>query len=67
MTDGHVVRLRIHGMTCGSCVARVERALQGVEGVREARVNLTTETAAVDVEPVRKTPQPLIDAVRQAG
>jgi Cu+-exporting ATPase len=39
------VRLGIKGMTCASCVARVERALKRAEGVEEARVNLTTEEA----------------------
>jgi Cu+-exporting ATPase len=39
------VRLSIKGMTCASCVARVERALKRAEGVEEARVNLTTEEA----------------------
>jgi Cu+-exporting ATPase len=37
------IRLGIKGMTCASCVARVERALKRAEGVEEARVNLTTE------------------------
>ncbi|GLV47859.1 copper-translocating P-type ATPase [Thermus sp. LT1-2-5] len=35
----------VKGMTCASCVARVERALKRAEGVEEARVNLTTEEA----------------------
>jgi Cu+-exporting ATPase len=38
-------------MTCASCVARVERALRRVEGVRSASVNLATEQATVEVEP----------------
>jgi P-type Cu+ transporter len=37
----------IEGMTCASCVARVERALKAVPGVSEASVNLMTETATV--------------------
>ncbi len=37
--------LPIDGMTCASCVARVEKALRGVPGVGEASVNLATETA----------------------
>jgi P-type Cu+ transporter len=39
--------LTIEGMTCASCVARVERALKAVPGVSEANVNLMTETATV--------------------
>ena len=37
----------IGGMTCASCVTRVERALRQVPGVREASVNLATESARV--------------------
>jgi Cu+-exporting ATPase len=43
--------LPIQGMTCASCVARVERALRGVAGVTEASVNLATETAEVSAGP----------------
>lgn len=39
--------LSIAGMTCASCVARVERALKAVPGVMEASVNLATERAWV--------------------
>ncbi|MEJ6022133.1 heavy metal translocating P-type ATPase [Ramlibacter sp. PS4R-6] len=41
------IRLSIEGMTCASCVARVEKALRKVPGVSEAEVNLATETAEV--------------------
>ena len=41
------VGLAIDGMTCASCVGRVERALQAVPGVAEAGVNLATERATV--------------------
>ncbi len=40
----------IGGMTCASCVARVERALKKVPGVRQASVNLATESARVTTE-----------------
>ena len=41
------LELSIGGMHCASCVGRVESALVGVPGVREARVNLATERASV--------------------
>jgi Cu+-exporting ATPase len=41
--------LRIEGMTCASCVGRVERALRSVPGVIDASVNLATERARVVV------------------
>lgn len=47
--SSHNISLSIEGMTCASCVGRIERALQAVPGVRGARVNLTTERAEVSV------------------
>lgn len=40
--------LQIRGMTCASCVGRVEQALRRVEGVRQATVNLATEKAMIE-------------------
>lgn len=57
--------LDIEGMTCASCVARVEKKLGRVEGV-EAAVNLATETARVRY-PADLDPTALVDAVRSAG
>ena len=45
--------LDIGGMTCASCVARVERSLKKVPGVRDASVNLATERAAVHYDPMQ--------------
>jgi len=59
-------RLRIEGMTCASCVARVEKALSRVPGVQSASVNLATETAAVTAAP-NVSEQALADAVHKAG
>lgn len=44
---GDTVQLAIGGMTCASCVSRVERALKAVQGVDSATVNLATERATV--------------------
>ncbi len=65
-TAPHLIRLPIEGMTCASCVARVEKALKKVPGVSSAAVNLATETATVslaDGAPAKA----LVDAVRKAG
>ncbi|WP_338618686.1 heavy metal translocating P-type ATPase [Pigmentiphaga sp. CHJ604] len=60
------VDLSIGGMTCASCVSRVEKALARVPGVAGAEVNLATETARVSL--VSKVdPAVLIAAVEQAG
>ncbi|WP_081086716.1 heavy metal translocating P-type ATPase [Burkholderia stagnalis] len=58
--------LDIGGMTCASCVGRVEKALAGVPGVTRASVNLATERATVDAEAGVTTAR-LVDAVKQAG
>ncbi|WP_438353342.1 heavy metal translocating P-type ATPase [Microbacterium sp. CJ88] len=57
--------LDIEGMTCASCVARVEKRLQGLEGVTAA-VNLATESAKVTY-PADVPADRLIAAVREAG
>jgi Cu+-exporting ATPase len=59
------LRLPIGGMTCASCVARVEKALARVPGVQAAAVNLATETATVQARGVDV--RELVDAVRRAG
>src|SRR5690606_18967436 len=46
-TASHLLDLGISGMTCASCVGRVERALRKVPGVQEASVNLATESARI--------------------
>jgi len=48
MNTAHSLTLPVGGMTCASCVARVEKALKRVPGVLDARVNLATEMATVD-------------------
>jgi len=57
--------LEIEGMTCASCVARVEKRLHGVDGV-SASVNLATESARVSY-PATLDPASLVAAVRGAG
>ncbi len=57
----------IEGMTCASCVGRVERALKKLPGVMEATVNLATESARVRYASPAATPALLRRAVREAG
>ncbi len=58
--------LEVAGMTCASCVMRVERALAKVDGVARARVNLATEAAEVSIlGPIDA--EALVGAVRAAG
>jgi Cu+-exporting ATPase len=61
------VDIGIGGMTCASCVARVEKALKKVPGVQEATVNLATESARVLISPGEEVQARLRRAVRDAG
>ncbi len=61
------VTLEIDGMTCASCVARVEKALSKVEGVVSAQVNLATETALVQFASGMVGVDALVAAVDRAG
>ncbi|MDZ4075380.1 MAG: heavy metal translocating P-type ATPase [Hylemonella sp.] len=59
--------LGIGGMTCASCVSRVEKALKKVPGVSDAAVNLATESARVSFAPSEQIEARLRRAVRDAG
>ncbi len=50
--NAEALDLSIQGMTCASCVLRVEKALKSVPGVSSATVNLATERAHIDWSPV---------------
>ena len=60
------IDLQIGGMTCASCVMRVEKALRKVPGVTGATVNLATEQAQVQAD-ASVTADALAAAVRHAG
>ncbi len=66
VTGRDLIVLEVSGMTCASCVRRVENALSKVPGVTDASVNLATETAEVELERPIDTDQ-LIGAVSSAG
>ena len=59
--------LGVSGMTCASCVNRVERALKKVPGVSDAVVNLATESARVTYAPSEQVEAQIRRAVRNAG
>ncbi len=59
--------LPIIGMTCASCVSRVEKALRNPPGVLKADVNLATEKATVTYIPGQAGYRDLVEAVRGAG
>jgi copper chaperone len=61
------VKLRVSGMTCGHCQAKVERALRGTSGVYSAFVDLQSGEAEVDFEDDTVTTSELVAAVQKAG
>ena len=67
MDTSQTLDISVGGMTCASCVARVERALAQVPGVRSATVNLATESARVVAAPGGDVDARLRRAVRTAG
>lgn len=60
-------KIEIEGMTCASCVRRVELAIAAVPGVLKAAVNLATETATVETVSGSVAASAIDAAIRQAG
>ena len=58
--------LEVGGMTCSSCAARIERKLNKLDGVT-ATVNYATETASVEFDEVKVSPQQLIATIEATG
>ncbi len=65
--EAATIDIGIGGMTCASCVARVEKALNKVPGVESATVNLATESARITVQSAEVTDARLRRAIRDAG
>ncbi len=59
--------LRISGMSCASCVAKIEKGLSRVPGVVEAKVNFATEKATIEYDPSEANPSDLVGTVEELG
>jgi copper chaperone len=59
--------LRIEGMSCGHCVKAVTEALEGVDGVERATVDLQAGRAVVDFDESRTTARALANVVMDEG
>lgn len=59
--------LQIEGMHCASCVSAVEKSLRNIEGVKEASVNLATESASVTFDEEKVAQDDLRKSVESAG
>jgi P-type Cu+ transporter len=60
------IELNVEGMSCASCVSRIEKALKKVDGVEDAQVNFATGKAIVQMSPDLSV-QKVVDAVHAAG
>lgn len=61
------VKLRVTGMTCGHCQAKVEKALKGIAGVYSAVIDLPDGEAEIDFDDDTVTTEQLCAAVTKAG
>ncbi|MFP5385618.1 MAG: heavy metal translocating P-type ATPase [Bacteriovoracia bacterium] len=61
------INLDIKGMTCASCVNRIEKVLKKDEGILSASVNLATEKAQVGYDPLKVGPDRIIEIINKAG
>jgi len=59
--------LPVEGMTCASCVNRIERFLGRADGVAEASVNLASEQATVRFDPSRIDRSGIVETIKAAG
>ncbi len=66
MTALKRINLPVEGMTCASCVRRVENAIRKLPDVKEVSVNLATESAEVSLVPSAEM-TPVVEAIRKAG
>lgn len=61
------ITIPVSGMTCASCVKRVQDAIEKIDGVESASVNLATETATVDLDPEKVRLDDVEKVIKDAG
>jgi copper chaperone len=59
--------LRSRELSCPSCVPKIEKALQALAGVQDAKVHFNTGRIEVDHDPVLTDAEELVEAVRKVG
>jgi copper chaperone len=59
--------IRVHGMTCGGCVASVTRVLKAIDGVEQVDVKLDPGQARVTYDATRTNVDALARAIEDAG
>lgn len=61
------IELPILGMTCASCVARLEKGLSKLNGIIEAKVNLAAERATIIFNPTQINPLAIVNSIKDLG
>jgi copper ion binding protein len=61
------ITLKISGMSCNHCVMHVTKALEGLDGVREAKVSLADKNAEVTFDESKADKAKMAEAVKEAG
>ncbi|MGB9928678.1 MAG: heavy-metal-associated domain-containing protein [Methanosarcina sp.] len=64
MTQGSI---KVEGMSCGHCQMRVKKAVEAVEGVQKADVNLQTKQVTIDYEEGKANLEKVKAAIKEAG
>jgi Cu+-exporting ATPase len=67
MENKETLSLPVEGMTCASCVLRVEKAIKKIEGVEDVNVNLATEKVTFTINNSKANLSQISDAVEDAG
>lgn len=67
LEQGEKVSIPVQGMHCASCVGKIEAALKGIGGVKDARVNFAAGKATVEYDPSLVSESLLKQAVEKAG
>ncbi|OGU71269.1 MAG: copper-translocating P-type ATPase [Ignavibacteria bacterium RBG_16_34_14] len=61
------ITLPVEGMTCASCIARIEKALSKVDGIEDVNVNFATEKASFGFDPEKADIKKILSVVEDAG
>ncbi|MCC4769993.1 copper ion binding protein [Methanosarcina sp. DH2] len=59
--------IKVEGMSCGHCVMRVKKAIEGLEGVKKVDVNLENKQAVVEFDEGKTDVEKIKAAVRETG
>ncbi len=66
-TTSRTVQLKISGMTCAACSARIEKGLSKLAGVEKAAVNLASEKAVVTYDPAQINAEVMAEKIHDLG